>query len=70
MDQIRPLGPSNIGTPPSVGEYAAVDQMLLPPRKTQCPEDRASDVEVVLNWMRSNKNESRRIKYDDDAVVD
>ena len=27
---------------------------MLPPRKTQCPEDRASDVEVVLNWMRSN----------------
>ena len=50
---------SNIGTPPSVSEFAAVDQMLLPPRKTQSPEERASDVEVVLNWMRSNKNESR-----------
>ena len=27
---------------------------MLPPSKNQSPEDRASDVEVVLDWMRSN----------------
>merc|ERR1712176_1539575 len=27
---------------------------MLPPKKNQSPDDRAKDVESVLNWMRSN----------------
>merc|ERR1711953_724230 len=34
-------------------EFATIDQMI-PPKKKQSPDDRAKDIEGVLNWMRSN----------------
>merc|ERR1712157_170575 len=37
----------------STNEFATIDQML-PIKKKQSPDDRAKDIEGVLNWMRSN----------------
>ena len=34
------------------GEFKKVDQ-LLPKKRGQTPEDRARDVEAVLDWMRN-----------------
>jgi len=35
------------------GEFERIDQML-PPKKNQSFDDRAKDIEGVLNWMRTN----------------
>merc|ERR1712196_385485 len=50
-DWIRKGSPSDDGSP--TNEFATIDQML-PPKKKQSPDERAKDIEGVLNWMRSN----------------
>eukprot|EP00537_Pseudo-nitzschia_pungens_P018785 CAMPEP_0172408076 /NCGR_PEP_ID=MMETSP1061-20121228/75664_1 /TAXON_ID=37318 /ORGANISM="Pseudo-nitzschia pungens, Strain cf. pungens" /LENGTH=1396 /DNA_ID=CAMNT_0013144193 /DNA_START=15 /DNA_END=4201 /DNA_ORIENTATION=- len=47
--QGKPIKPAASPT----DEFDAIDQML-PSKKKQSPEDRAKDLEGVLNWMRSN----------------
>merc|ERR1712183_420988 len=36
-----------------MGEFKTIDQ-ILPTKKNQSPDDRAKDVEGVLNWMKTN----------------
>merc|ERR1712025_708545 len=50
-DWIRRGKPSKPEGP--TGEFERIDQML-PPKKNQSPDDRAKDIEGVLNWMRTN----------------
>merc|ERR1712232_561498 len=48
---IRKGRPSNLDSP--TNEFKTIDQML-PTKKKQSADDRAKDVEGVLNWMRTN----------------
>merc|ERR1711971_169822 len=50
-DWIRKGRPSNLDSP--TNEFKTVDQML-PIKKNQTADERAKDVEGVLNWMRTN----------------